>query len=79
MTENMDDTIEQSAFRQEKILSHSDDGDFILRVFSRKSSRGEDIQWTEVVKKTPVAASSDSAETIVGERAENLNDDRGLE
>jgi hypothetical protein len=70
MTENMEDTIEQSAFRPEKILSHSDDRDSILRVFSWKSARGEDIQWAEVVKKTPIAASSDSAETIVGEQAE---------
>jgi hypothetical protein len=77
MAENVDDPIEESALRQEKVLSHPDDGNSILRVLSRKSVHGADVKWTEEVKKSKSGARCDSAETIVGKQAERPEDDRG--
>lgn len=73
MAENVEDPIEESALYQEKVHStHGEDGDSILRVVSRKSTRGgEDIKWAEEVRKSKCVRPRDSAETVVGDPEED--------
>jgi hypothetical protein len=79
MAENVDDPIELSALRQEKVLTHhDDDGTSIMRVVSRKSTRNrEDVKWTEEVKRIKRGTRQDSSETIVGDQEEGSEGDRG--
>jgi len=75
----VDDPIEVSALRQEKVLTHhDDDGTSIMRVISRKSTRnGEDVKWTEEVMRIKRVTPQDSSETIIGDQEEGSEDDRG--
>jgi hypothetical protein len=79
MAENVDDPIELSALRQEKVLTHhDDDGNSIMRVVSRRSTRnGEDVKWTEEVQRIKRGTRQDSSETIVGDQEEGNEGDRG--
>jgi len=67
MAERLEDTVESDALRQEQVLPNAD-GEALLRVMSRKSSRGEEIKWTEEVKRRK-SRENGSAETIVGGKA----------
>jgi len=76
----VDDPIEVSALRQEKVLAHhDDDGTSIMRVVSRKSTRnGEDVMWTEEVKRINRVIPLGSSETSLGvDQEEGSEEDRG--
>ena len=77
MAERLEDTVESDALRQEQVLPNAD-GEALLRVMSRKSSRGEEIKWTEEVKRRK-SRENGSAETIVGGKAaaEEGGEERG--
>jgi hypothetical protein len=76
MAENVEDPIEASALHQDKLSLHDgkeDDGQSILRVVSRKSTRGgEEVKWTEEVHQLGnLRKSANSSETIVGVEGED--------
>jgi hypothetical protein len=79
MAENVDDPIEVSALRQEKVLAHhDDDGTSIMRVVSRKSTRnGEDVTWTEEVMRIEGVTPLDSLGTSLEDQEEGSEEDRG--
>jgi len=79
MAENVDDPIEESALHQEKVLAHcDDDGTSIMKVLSRRSTKnGEDVKWTEEVKRIKRVTPQDSSETILGDQEETSEEDRG--
>jgi len=78
MAERLEDPVERDALRQEQLLSSNADGEALLRVVSRKSARGEEIKWTEEVKRSK-SRENGSAETIVGGKAaaEEGGEERG--
>lgn len=77
MAERLEDPVERDALRQEQVLSNAD-GETLLMVVSRKSARGEEVKWTEEVKRCK-ARDNGSAETIVGGKAaaEEGGEERG--
>jgi hypothetical protein len=61
-----EDPIEQGALRQEIHRVNMEKGKpGLLRVKSSRSSRGEDISWTEEIHRAPSFNLNDSSETVI--------------
>ena len=73
MTKNVNESIEKSALREEKVLSNSGgDGGSVLGVISRKNIRGDDeVKWAEAVRKLNGVMLHDPAETSFREQTED--------
>jgi hypothetical protein len=79
MAERLEDPVEADVLHQEKIMSNPDHDDelSILRVISRRSTRGNEVRWTEEARKRSKRVLNDSEETIAGE-SEDVDEDRGI-
>lgn len=76
MAQNHDDPVALDVLRQERELTNrADENDLtMLRVQSRKSAHGDEIHWTEEVPKPAPFKSNESAETVIGEKGEEIVD-----
>jgi len=80
MAENREDPVEECALRQEKVACNSmeEDEGTMLRVVSRRSTRGgDDVKWTEEVTRHKLTTPNDSSDTIAADQNDENETERG--
>jgi len=79
MVETYEDPIEQDVLRQESERANMEEGKpGLLRVQSARSQRGgEEILWTEEIRRATSFKGNDSAETVIDEKINESPGERG--